>query len=67
MTETFYRARSFQADHTTFGGIIRPSDYNTDCGGKRNTDGSVIARRILSDQRFDEQCRKNAENRTRRQ
>lgn len=59
MPETFYKTRTYKVDHTTFGGIIYPSDYNTDYRGKDNTNGSVIAKRIASDNRFDEKCRKN--------
>lgn len=32
-----------------FGGIIYPSDFNTDYRGKDNTNGSNIASRIISD------------------
>lgn len=56
MTEIFYRA-----DHSTFGGLICPSDFNTDHRGKQTKNGSAIARRIVSDQKFDLQCRKNRE------
>ena len=48
--------RSGSTDHSKFGGIIYASDFNTDRGRKLNTDGSPIARRILSDQKFDRQC-----------
>ena len=47
--------RSGSTDHSKFGGIIYASDFNTDRGRKLNTDGSPIARRILSDQKFDRQ------------
>lgn len=59
MTETFYRTGSYKVDHTTFGGLICPSDFNTDYRGKDNTNGSPIAKRIASDDKFDQQCRKN--------
>lgn len=61
MTEPFYRTALHKTDHTTFGGIIYPSDYNTDYNGKTVTGGSIIARRIVSDKKFDQQCRKNEE------
>ncbi len=61
MTELYDRTRCCKTDHTTFGGCICPSDFNTDYRG-RDTYGSVIAARIVQDQRFDEQCRKNREN-----
>lgn len=44
------------ADHSRFGGVIYASDFNTDRGRKLNTDGSPIARRIISDRKFDLQC-----------
>ena len=53
MPETFYRTRNYKVDHTTFGGIIYPSDFNTDYRGKDNTNGSFIAQRIISDWKFD--------------
>lgn len=59
MTEHLYDTKRGAAAHTTFGGYIYPSDFNTDYRGKDNPKGSPIARRILSDQRFDEQCGKN--------
>ena len=59
MTETLYGTGIYKTVHTQFGGIIYPSDFNTDCRGKSNTNGSTIARRILSDQQFDKQCRNN--------
>lgn len=45
----------------TYSGIIYPSDFCTDYEGTRN-----IASRIMSDWKFDEQCRKNLENLERR-
>lgn len=47
-------------NHNTYGGLIFPSDYCTDYKGIGN-----IASRIASDLRFDQQCKKNAENRDR--
>lgn len=38
--EEFYR---------NFGGVIYPSDFNTDNRGKNNNNGSIIAARIESD------------------
>lgn len=62
MPETFYRTGTHDIDHTSFGGIINPSDFNTDYRGKDNTSGSPVAGRIINDWKFDEQCRKNKEN-----
>ena len=59
MTETFYKTRKYKVDHSTFGGLIFPSDFNTDNRGKNNYNGSPIAKRIDSDNKFDQQCRKN--------
>ena len=59
MTETFYKTGRYKVDHSTFGGIICFSDFTTDYGGKSNTNGSEIAKRIAGDKGFDEQCRKN--------
>lgn len=61
MTETYYRTGIHKVDHTTFGGIIYPSDYNTEIGRNFNTKGSPIASRIISDKNFDNRCRKNIE------
>lgn len=56
MTQTKITTQS----HNTYGGLILQSDYCTDYEGTKN-----IASRIASDLRFDQQCRKNAENRDR--
>ena len=60
MTEKFKTCGIREVDHSTFGGIIYPSDFNTDYRGKNNTDGSPIAKRIISNQKFDEYCRQNS-------
>lgn len=62
MTETFYRTGNYNTDPTRFGGLICYSDFNTDFRGKDNTNGSEIARRIMSDRKFDMQCKRNIEN-----
>lgn len=49
--------------NTRFGGIIYPSDFNTDYRGNSDTNGSKIANRIANDRRFDEQCKKTAQER----
>lgn len=59
MTETFNQtSRTETTDHTRFGGIIHPSDFNTGYI-KDNNYGSSIANRIISDWHFDRQCMKN--------
>ncbi len=65
MTENFYTTRKFNVYHSTFGGFIYQSDFETDYRGKDSNNGSSIAQRIVSDLRFDEHCRKNIENRER--
>ena len=62
MTETFYRTGNYSTDPTIFGGLIYYSDFNTDFRGKDNTNGSEIARRIISDWVFDMECKRNIEN-----
>lgn len=53
MTDVFNRLDIRKADYSTFGGIIYPSDFNT------NYSSGTIAQRIISDKNFDEQCRRN--------
>lgn len=53
MPETFYRTGNYKGNHTTYGGIICFSDFNT------NYTNGNIADRIANDKKFDEQCRKN--------
>lgn len=65
MTENFYTTKNYSVDHSTFGGIIYQSDFETDYREKNNNNGSSIAQRIISDLKFDEQCIKNIENRER--
>lgn len=65
MTKNFYTTENYKVDHSTFGGKIYLSDFETDYRGKNSINGSSIAQRIVSDLRFDEQCRKNIENRER--
>lgn len=47
--ETKYGTERFDKEHRHFGGIIYPSDFNTDYRGTDNTHGSPIASRIASD------------------
>lgn len=63
MTGTTNRYGIYEADHTKFGGIIYPSDFNTEMGRKHNTKGSSIASCIISDRNFDKYCKRNIENR----
>lgn len=61
MSRTINRYGIYEVDHSTFGGIIYPSDYNTDNLGKNNYSGSPIANRIVSDSQLEKQWRKNRE------
>ncbi len=62
MKNLFNQTEIYKTDHTKFGGLICLSDFNTERRGKYPADGSPIAARILRDQKFDLQCRKNKEN-----
>ena len=57
MPKEFYRTGNYKVDHTTFGGLICQSDFNTDYSGN-STNGSSVAAKIASDWRFDESCKK---------
>lgn len=63
MTATDNRSGFHKADHSTFGGVIYQSDFETDhrCNSKSNRAVSTIAQRIMSDRKFDEQCKRNIE------
>ena len=63
MTRNYYRTGNYKPDHSTFGGIINFSDFCTDYN--RSEKSKSWAERIVSDWKFDEQCRKNALNRDR--
>lgn len=54
----FYKTGIFNIDHSTFGGIIYPSDFETTYRGNDNLHGSTIAQRIISDKKFDKHYRK---------
>ena len=62
-TTTFYRTENYKPDHSSFGGTINFSDFCTD--HNRSEKSKSWAERIVSDWRFDEQCKKNALNRDR--
>ena len=51
--------------HTTFGGVVYLSDFDTNHRGNHNSKGSSIARRIIADWSFDNQCIKNKSNKIR--
>lgn len=59
MTDTKNRPDSRNAAHSTFGGVIYFSDFNTEYRKSDPVHGSITARRIAQDLRFDEQCRQN--------
>lgn len=54
MTGTTNRYGIYEVDHTKFGGLIFPSDFNTDNRGKNNYGGSTIAIRIEADRQREE-------------
>lgn len=62
MTGTTNRYGIYEVDHTKFGGIIYPSDFNTHYRGKNNTNGSQIASRIETDWRREEKLWKKRRN-----
>ena len=43
------KTKIFDKEHQHFGGLIYPSDFNTDYRGNDNINGSPIASRIESD------------------
>lgn len=45
----YYTTETFDREHFHFGGLIYPSDFNTDYRGKDTPNGSSIAARIESD------------------
>ena len=63
MTRNYYTTGNYKTDNTTFGGTINFSDFCTD--NNRSEKSKSWAERIVSDWRFDEQCKKNALNRDR--
>ena len=56
-TRNYYTTPSNYADHTRFGGKISNYSFNV------HTTMSDIASQIISDWKFDQQCKRNAENR----
>lgn len=62
MTETTNRYGIYEVDHTKFGGLIFPSDFNTDNRRKNNINGSQIASRIEADRRREEELWKKERN-----
>ena len=58
-----YYTSSNCTDHSTFGGLVCYSDFNTEYRKDASIFGSSIAKDIISDWKFDEDCRKNALNR----
>lgn len=49
-------------DHSTFGGLIYPSDFNTNHTQKSSCINSPIAERIAGDWIFDRRCLVNENN-----
>ena len=63
MTGNYYTTGNYKPNYSNFGGEINFSDFCTD--HHRPDKSKSWAERIISDWKFDEQCRKNAENRNR--
>lgn len=61
MMEHFHSTNDYRTKPTRFGGLIYPSDFETDYRSKTQNQGSSIAQRIASDWKFDEQCKRNIE------
>lgn len=59
MMTRFYETENYNVDHSTFGMNIYKGDFD---GWHSMSD---IADRIISDWKFDKQCKRNAENRAR--
>lgn len=53
MTNNLYKTEIFDKEHIHFGGVICPSDFNTNYRGKDNTHDSSIAAHIESDFRWE--------------
>lgn len=66
MKKNYYEAELHTENHTTFGGVIYPSDFEPECKKEYKRTGSDIARRIISDWSFDRQCGQNIEVRSRK-
>lgn len=60
MTEKFNTKNNYELDHTSFGGLIYPSDYD------RETTLSDMARRIAADNRFERMLMTNTTMRNRK-
>ena len=60
MTKEFYRTGNYEIDRTTFGGVLNSFDFDGHHKMKKMSD------KIISDGRFDKQCKKNEEERNRR-
>lgn len=54
MSKTNYRTINNKIDHSTFGGVIFPSDYDIGYSGSRN-----MASRIKAAENFDNYCKNN--------
>lgn len=57
MPETYYRTGNCKVDHSTFGGVILPSDYDTGHSGSKD-----MATRIVAAWKFDNWCKNNKGN-----
>lgn len=53
MKNNFCITETFDKEHRHLGGVIYPSDFNTDYRGSNSLNGSFIASRIASDYRWE--------------
>ena len=60
MTRNYYTTGNYKPDHSTCGGTINFSDFCTD--HHRSEKSKSWAERIVSDWKFDEECRKLEKN-----
>ena len=60
MTRNYHRTGNYKPDHSTCGSIIYNYDFD------RYVSMSTIVERIISDWKFDEQCKRNIENRSKK-
>ena len=61
MTRNYYTTGNYKSDNSTCGSVI----YNYDFDGYVSI--TSMAERIISDWKFDDKCKKNAENRNKKQ
>jgi hypothetical protein len=56
MNKTVHIESNTHRDHTTYGGLILPTDFNTCVSTDKTSQKSSVASRIASDYAFDSWC-----------